>query len=207
MSQPSTVFKLPPELRKQVERRLVEQGFHNYQAVADWVREQGYDISLAALGRYGVRFRRQLEGTQLAVLQARAIVEAAPDYDGAVPEALLQVVGGKILEALAAADQLKEGDMSRLALAVARLTQANISQQRRADEVKERQQEHTRAAVQRASKPRGGLSPETSQRLRNALLGVKPFDEPETATPTTAAQPEDAGGPTSTAAEGNEDKH
>jgi hypothetical protein len=58
------------------------------------------------------------KGPQLAVLQALAIVEAAPDYEGAVPEALVRVVGAKILNALAEAHQLKEGDMSRVALAV-----------------------------------------------------------------------------------------
>ena len=120
-----------------------------------------------------------------------------------MPEGLVRVVGGKILNALAEASQLKEGDMSRVALAIARLTQANISQQRQADEVKNRAQEHKR----RASKPRRGLSPETSQRLRNALLGIKPLDEPETSAPPTAAQPADADGPAGTAAEGDKDKH
>ncbi len=68
MSRRSTVLKLRPELRQQVERRLVEQGFCNYQGVLDWMREQGYEISLSALQRYGQRFRRQLESTVLAVL-------------------------------------------------------------------------------------------------------------------------------------------
>jgi len=144
MSRASTLFKPPLKLRRQVERRLVEQGFYNYKAVLDWVRTQSYNISQLALYRYGARFRRQLEGTQLAVLQARAIVEATPDYEGAVPEALVRVVGGKILNAVAEASQLKEGDMSRVALAIARLTQAKIPQRRRADEVKDRAQEHKR---------------------------------------------------------------
>jgi Protein of unknown function (DUF3486) len=107
MSRASTLFKLPLELRRQVERRLVEQGFYNYKAVLDWVRTQGYNISRLALYRYGARFRRQLEGTQLAVLQARAIVEAAPEYEGAVQEALVGVVGDKILNAVAEASSKK----------------------------------------------------------------------------------------------------
>jgi hypothetical protein len=68
MGRASTLFKLPLELRKQVERRLVEQGFYNYRAVLDWARAQGYNISRIALYRYRARFRRQLERTQLAVL-------------------------------------------------------------------------------------------------------------------------------------------
>jgi len=38
MSRASTLFKLPLELRKQMERRLLEQGLYNYKAVLDSVR-------------------------------------------------------------------------------------------------------------------------------------------------------------------------
>ena len=82
----------------------------------------------------------------------------------------------KLCSALAEIDQLKQGDMSRVAHAVARLTQAAISLQRWTDELNQRAKERERADPQAKSKLRGGLSPETSQALRNALLGIAPFN-------------------------------
>jgi hypothetical protein len=32
---------LPEELRKKVERHLIEQGFRNYRGLAEWIRQQG----------------------------------------------------------------------------------------------------------------------------------------------------------------------
>jgi hypothetical protein len=64
--------------------------------------------------------------------------------------------------------------VSRIAHAVAHLTQAGISLQRWNHQLN--QQAGERARPETGSKVRGGLSPQTSQALRNALLGIAPFD-------------------------------
>ncbi|MBV8359168.1 MAG: hypothetical protein JO189_14725 [Deltaproteobacteria bacterium] len=34
---------LPPNIRKEVERRMLAKRFSDYEGLAEWVRQQGYD--------------------------------------------------------------------------------------------------------------------------------------------------------------------
>src|SRR5215469_4405997 len=169
-------MRLPQKLRKAVEHRLIKQGFCNYESLAQWIRQQGYEISMNSLQRYGMSLARDLETTRLAAAQQRARDEALPSRSVATTESLMQLTQEKLCSALAEIDQLKQGDMSRLAHAVARLTQAAISLQRWTDELNQRTVGRERSDPQAKSELRGGLSPETSQALRNALLGIAPFN-------------------------------
>ena len=39
------ITMLPPHVRQQVERRLFENGFRDYEGLLQWVRGQGYEVS------------------------------------------------------------------------------------------------------------------------------------------------------------------
>jgi hypothetical protein len=78
------MMELPEELRAAVERRLMEQGFRNYRSLAGWIRDQGHEISVSCVKRYGVRLARDLESTRLAMAQVRAIAGAVPGGAGAM---------------------------------------------------------------------------------------------------------------------------
>jgi Protein of unknown function (DUF3486) len=192
---PSNVMRLPEKLRKTVDRRLIEQQFRNYKGLVQWIRRQGHEISVNSLRRYGMSLARDLEETPLVTAQQRARAEALPGGSGATAEGLMRLAQEKLCSALAEIDQVEKSDMSRLAHAVAHLTQAAISLQRWTDELNQRTEE--RADPETKSKLPEGLSPATSQALRNALLGIAPFnpeqigsqeaaaDESETSPPTT----------------------
>jgi hypothetical protein len=131
--------------------------------------------------------------------QQRARAKALPGGYGATTESLIQLAQEKLCSALAEIDQLKQGDMSRLAHAVARLTQAAISLQRWTDELNQRTEERERADPQAKSELRGGLSPETSQALRNALLGIAPFNPEQIGSQKAAEGQSEASSPPATA--------
>jgi len=44
---------LPEYIRQEVERRLFENSFRDYEGLAQWVGGQGYEISDDSLWRYG----------------------------------------------------------------------------------------------------------------------------------------------------------
>ncbi len=170
----SGVMKLPEELRKQVERRLTKHGFRDYNGLAQWLQRQGHEISVSSLRRYGMSLVRDVGATR-QITRRRAGTEASVISSGTTTEDLMRLAQEKVCSALAEVDQLKQGDMSRLAHAVAHLTQAAISLQRWNVEVHQRTEECKPASSCPESAVCGGLSPETSQALRNALLGLSPL--------------------------------
>jgi hypothetical protein len=165
--QPSKLMDLPKEPRDAVDSQLIEQGFSHYKQLAAWIRQNGHNISLSSLKRYGLRLQRDLETTQLAVLQARVVAEALPGGAAVLPEALVQLAAQKLCSALAEINLVRKPDLTRLFQAVSHVTQAAISVQRLDREL--RQHENI-------PQPRRGLSVEAHNALRNALLGIEPFD-------------------------------
>jgi len=186
-------MELPEELRKTLERRIIQQDFHHYKQLAEWARQQGYEISVKSLQRYGMRLARDLETVQLAIAQARVIAETLPGGIDAVTDRMMLLAQQRLCMALAEASQLKQADMPRMAHAVAHLSQAALSHQRWSDQLHQRREKQERIGAGSKVERRGGISPETSQALRNALLGLAPFDPeklnspaPDTSLPTTA---------------------
>jgi hypothetical protein len=104
----------------------------------------------------------------------RARVRAKSGARAARTEGLVQSQE-KLCAALSEINQLKQGDMSRLAHAVAHLTQAAVSLERWADELDQRMKEPKHSVPETKGKLEGGLTPETAGALRNALLGIAPF--------------------------------
>ncbi len=49
---------------------MAESGFSDYRGLAEWVRQQGYEISDDSLWRYGKGIQRQITAAQMAVHQA-----------------------------------------------------------------------------------------------------------------------------------------
>ncbi len=101
---------------------------------------------------------------------------ATAEEPAATSEDLIELTRKKLCSALTAMQQHNHGDVSRLAHAVAHLTQAAVSLQRWNERVSQRDSEHKRVVPEAKSKVRGGLSPETSLALRKALLGIAPFN-------------------------------
>jgi hypothetical protein len=195
---PSKVMGLPEELRNTLQRRLIEQGFHDYRTLAQWLRQQGHEISTSSLQRFGIRLARDLETTRLVAPPAHAMAKALPGGAGATTKGLMQLAQEKLISVLAEIHQLKQGDMSRLAHAVAHLTQAAISLQRWTDELDQRLGEREGAAPQARPKLHRGLSSETAQALRNALLGIAPFHTEQIGSQEAAADQHEASAPLTT---------
>ncbi len=163
------IVTLPAHLGTEVEQRMAENGFSDYRGLAEWVRQQGYEISDDSLWRYGKGIQRQITAAQMAIHQARALTEAARDGGGMLIEAIMTVVEQKVLSKLIEGEQIENSDI-RLLNAAANLARATVFHQRRADEVQAREKE------QKAPRERG-LSEETYNAIRNTLLGIDPFQQ------------------------------
>lgn len=171
MAPRSKVRQLPDEVRQALEQRLIGNGFSDYQALSDWLTEQGFEISKSSLHRWGTTFEDKCAGLKMATQQARAIVEASPDDEGAMSEALMRLMQEKLFGALLAMEVDPEKvNLGSLAKALAPIARASIAQKKYANEVRGRAQAAA-AAVDAAVKT-GGLSAETAKSLRDQVLGI-----------------------------------
>lgn len=53
MGSRSGISKLPVEIRLQIEDKIIESNYSDYEEIAAWLQELGYDISRSAVGRHG----------------------------------------------------------------------------------------------------------------------------------------------------------
>jgi hypothetical protein len=179
------IRKLPEHLKIELDRRLSAGTFHSWRLLSKWFGENGYEISHAALHKYGQKFDRRLESIRLATEQARIVCEQFKDDDAQMQSALLRLVQTRLFEVLSAVNEKPKRirvrsngttiekvapvNLTALARSVSGLVKAETENRKWA--------EHARATVAEASKKieesKGkGLSPNVADQIRAALMGI-----------------------------------
>lgn len=134
----------------------------------------GYGISRSSLQRYGQGFAQQLETLTLVTEQAKAVVDAAPDTEGAVNDALMRLTQQKLFEILRLfevdAKRVRKADITFLAKAVAELGRSSVVQKQWADKLRQRAEAAAKAVGEIARKE--GLSDDAADAIRQKILGV-----------------------------------
>lgn len=165
------VEALPAEDKAWLDRALVERSFSGYEALADELAARGYTISKSALHRYGQGFEERLAALKLASEQAKAVVTAAPDEEGAVNEALMRLVQEHLFKLLMSDDG--EFDLPKVARAVAELGKATVTQKRWQAEVRAKvAAKLADLEAQAAGGKKAGFDLETLRRVREEIYGL-----------------------------------
>lgn len=164
----SKVGQLPAEVKAWLDQALAENNFSDYEALSVELAGRGFAISKSALHRYGQNFEERLSALKVASEQARAVVAAAPDEEGAVNEALMRLVQEHLFKLL-----MSEGgkfDLPKVAKAVAELGRASVVQKKWQSEVRSKA-EAAAAQVEKIAR-KGGLNADTVAEIRREILGV-----------------------------------
>ncbi|MDF3840472.1 DUF3486 family protein [Pseudomonas citronellolis] len=164
----SKVQQLPPDVKAWLDQALVESNFSGYEALSAELEARGYSIKKSALHAYGQTFEDRLAALRQSSEQAKAVVTAAPDDEGAVNEALMRLVQDHLFKLLMASEG--KLDLPKVAKAVAELGRASVVQLKWKAEFKERA-EAAAAKVENIAK-KGGLSADTVAEIRREILGV-----------------------------------
>jgi hypothetical protein len=179
------IKRLPPELRAEFERRLIEGSFSDYRGLSRWLNGHGYYISYSSLHKHGRALERKLEVLKLATEQARAVVDASGGADDTVTEGLMRLVQGDLFRVLV---ELKETDpekidINALARNVASICRSSVHMRRAAEEMRSgigrrvlAAERKVVAAARRGA--RGGLSDAAEKRIRAALLEIAELPAP-----------------------------
>jgi hypothetical protein len=141
---------LPPEVRSELDRRLIKSAFSGYEQLAQWLQEQGFEIAKPSVHRYGSGLQHEVEESKRVLRQAKAVVEAVPlpeDVD-AIMDATLQLIQRRLLDMLLEADRFEQGDLARLTHIATELSRTTIARQRWEEELGKIKDAEAEAAVQ-----------------------------------------------------------
>lgn len=167
----SKIDQLPDPVREELERRLIASGFGGYRGLADWLESKGFEIGKSALHQWGQTFEDRVKQLKVASAQAKAIVEASPDDEGAVNDALMRLVQEKLFQALMAfnvdPDKASTMNLGALARAIAELGRASVVQKKFMAEV----QAKGTAVIDEMAKA-NGMSEDQAAAWRAKFLGI-----------------------------------
>jgi len=169
---------LPDAVRDELNQKLIAGEFSDYRGLESWLLAKGFQISRGSLQRYGSKFERRIKTVAMATSQAHALAEASPDREGAMTAALVRLVQEKMFTVLVEAEgKIEDGQLPRIARAIADLGRATISQKKWAEEMRDRLDNEKRRAGQKLDevKHAGGLTEEAYEAMRNALFDINPF--------------------------------
>ncbi|MDK4544741.1 DUF3486 family protein [Kingella kingae] len=179
MSPRSSMELLPENVRREFERRLIENGFANYTDLAAWLNQQGYQISRSAAYRYGSKIERRLRAIKESTEAAKLIVANADDEQDSRSEALIALLQNQLFEALI---DISEKDSEELAPEArfdllsegGKRIAGLISASTRLKEYQNKIKAKAQAAADEVAKSvkKGGLSEETAEQIRKQILGI-----------------------------------
>ncbi len=175
MGRRSKVDGLPQPLKAELERLLADRAHGGYEALAEWLRAQGYEIGKSSLHRYDRRVQAVMSRIKASTEAARLLAQAAPDEADEHSAAVLRIVQSSLFDALTrVAEASEEADpaeqvkvLSQAARAIAEASRASIGQKKWADEVREKLDALERVA----SKAGKRLDAETLKAVRKELYG------------------------------------
>jgi hypothetical protein len=139
------------------------------------LRRRGYEIFQVQSPALRQVLRERLQSLKLASEQAKAIVEAAPDTEGAVNEALMRLVQEKLFVVL----QDIQVDPDRLNLsgitrAVAELCRSSVTQKRWQAEAREQARKEAEAKLERSVTEAGAAAERERLSPREVLERSRP---------------------------------
>jgi len=160
---------LPDEIRQALEQKLLRGGFSDYAGLAEWLAEQGFEISKSSVHRFGQNFEDRLRSLKVATDQAKAIAEASEDDAGAMNDALIRLVQTKTFELLVELET-SDKNLPKIGMMVAKLARAAVQQKKWQTEAEEKIRQQAIEDAVDLVEGKGLLDAKTIKELREQLL-------------------------------------
>ncbi|MEM1155130.1 MAG: phage protein Gp27 family protein [Pseudomonadota bacterium] len=120
--------QLPPEVRTELEQKLVKNGFADYASLHEWLQGKGYAFSITTVKRFGKRFEERCEMVRLATQQADMMRQHFGDDEQAMSEASLQMAQSLMFNLmLERGESLTPKEISMITRALSDTTRASVA--------------------------------------------------------------------------------
>ena len=175
------IKRMPADLKEKLDQLLSDGTFHSCRQLAKWLGDNGFEISHAAIHKYGQRFERKLEAVRMATEQARIVCEQFKDDDVQMQSALMRLVQTRLFEVLTAANDMGQGSANEEGATIAPVNitalARSVSGLVRAESEQRRWAERARAGVAEAEKKvdeaqAKGLSKDAAAQIKAVLLEI-----------------------------------
>jgi hypothetical protein len=175
------IKKLPPDLKEELDRMFSKGTLHSCRQLAKWLGDNGFEISHAAIHKYGQKFERKLDAVRLATEQARIVCEQFKDDDAQMQSALMRLVQTRLFEVLTAANEMGQGSATEEGATIAPVNitalARSVSGLVRAESEHRKWAERARAGVAEAEKKvdeaqAKGLSKDAAAQIKAVLLEI-----------------------------------
>lgn len=176
MPRRSKIATMPAPVRDWLEQVLIDGSHDGYHALAQMLREKGFEVSHASVHRYDQKVQRTIAAIKTSTEAARQITASLPDQSDDVSQGLLRMVQSQMFQVLVSLQESAgEADLEKrikvLSTAVrsaSEAARANVTHRRWQDEVKAR----LAALESEAGKGKGKrLDAATLAAVREALYG------------------------------------
>lgn len=180
----AAITALPDAILSGLNARLVDNSFADYDGLAVWLQEQGYQISRSAVGRYGSDLKAKMEKSMARARErmeiAKALRGASDDEKAALMEANEMVAMDQIMDMFEEVSGLKIGErmaaVPKLVRAIADLNRSAIgsAKWKKEFEAQIRLQAREEAAKDLTEQLKNdGISEELEASIKRILVGGK----------------------------------
>lgn len=122
------IDSLPAALRSEVENRLLNGD--TYEEISSYLAEQGEEVHLSSVGRYGKKFLKRFESVRVAKEFAKLLAEDSTDRPSTeLHEANNLLASQLIMEAMVSED-MEAADRAKIASSIASLQRAQVGNEK-----------------------------------------------------------------------------
>jgi hypothetical protein len=170
------IKKLPPDLKEELDRMFSEGTLHSCRQLAKWLGDNGFEISHAAIHKYGQKFERKLDAVRLATEQARIVCEQFKGDDAGMQDALLRLVQTQLFHVLTVSKEEGAGhatiapvNLGALARCVSNLAKTETELRKRAERARAGAAEAEKKVEEARAK---GLSKDAAEQIKAVLMEI-----------------------------------
>jgi hypothetical protein len=147
---------LPKAVKEWLDAALLDNGFAKYELLATELEAKGHAIGKSSLHRYGSKFEQRMAQLKASTEQAKAVVAASPDDEGAMSEALIRLTQDKLFGVLVDLEVDPETiSITKVTKSIADLARSSISQKKWQIEVRTKAAERMKAVEAEAKALQG----------------------------------------------------
>jgi hypothetical protein len=179
MPKRSKIATLPADIRKYLDRTLIEGNFSGYEALEADLAARGFTIGKSSIHRYGANLERRLAAIKASTEAAVMIMDAAPDDQDARSGAIVSLVQTELFDTIMKLQEAVDADpaarvklLSAAAKNIATLTRASVGLKKWQVEMRDKAKSAADAVAKIAKK--GGLTAGSIDSIRREILGIAP---------------------------------